>query len=271
MPRQTPLFIITSARPRVGKTLIARAMAEYFLALRKPVRAFDVNPGEFKLIDYLPGCTLAAGIDDVRDEMALLDRLIVADEAPKVIDLSHTLFEKFFGLLLHLNFLKEAHRRGIALMVLFVADADERSRRGYAMLVDRLPDVAVVPVLNEAVPPTVAYADNFPPTRHGGPAVVIPALSPVVRGAIEKRTFSFVDYAAKTKDGTTELWGWIRRTFVTFRDLEVRLLLGDMPKVPPLPKLPRAPTLPPAGDPRDSADRFNPSGRPSARRRLRWR
>ncbi len=270
MPRQTPIFIIASARPRVGKTLVARALTEYFLALRKPVIAFDVNPGEFKLIDYLPGCTFAAGIDDVRGEMALFDRLIVADEAPKVIDLSHMLFDKFFGLVRHLNFLKEAHRRNIAMMVLFVADPDERSRRAFAMLVGRFPDMAVVPILNEAVPPTVTYGDNFPPTRHGGPAVVIPSLSPVVRGAIEKRTFSFIDYAVKTKDGTTELWGWIRRTFVSFRDLEVRLLLGDMPKVPPIPKLPPAPTLPASGDPRNSTDRHGSHDRSRARR-SRWR
>jgi hypothetical protein len=267
MPRQTPIFIVTSSRPRVGKTLVARAFTEYFLALRKRAMAFDVNPDEFKLIEYLPGYTAAASIYDIRGEMALFDKLIVADEAPKIIDLGHTLLEKFFALLLKLNFLKEAERRNIALMVLFVADADERSRQGYAMLADRFPGLALVPVLNEAVPPTARYAGNFPPTRHGGPAVVIPALSPVVRGAIEKRTFSFVDYATRTTDGTTELWGFIRRTFVMFRELEVRLLLSGMPRTP---TLPQAPTLPPAGDPRGTADKFSSQGRPSARR-LPWR
>ena len=61
----------------------------------------------------------------------------------------------------------------------------------------------------------------------------------MLRSIIEKREFSFLGYAAKTKDGTSELYGWIRHTFVTFRELEVRLLLGEMPR------LPRAPTLPP--------------------------
>jgi hypothetical protein len=271
MPRQTPIFIITSARPRVGKTLVARAITEYFLALRKPVVAFDINPGESKLIDFLPNCTVAAGLNDIRGEMALFDQIVVGDEVPKVIDLCHTLFPKFFALVQQLNFVKEAQRRNIGLMVLFVADPDDRSRQGYATLVERFPEIAVVPVLNEAVPTTLNYAGNFPPTRHGGPAVVIPALSPVVRGTIDKRTFSFIDYATKTKDGTTELWAWIRRTFVTFRDLEVRLLLGAVPKVPPMPKLPRGPNLPPVGDPRGSADRFGSNGRPTARRRFRWR
>jgi hypothetical protein len=271
MPRQTPIFVITSARPRVGKTLVARAFTEYFQALRKPVVGFDINPGESKLVHFLPGCTVAAGLNDIRGEMALFDQLIVGDEIPKVIDLCHTLFPKFFALVQQLNFVKEAKRRNIALMVLFVADPDDRSRQGYATLVERFPDIAVVPVLNEAVTPTISYASNFLPTQHGGPAVTIPALSPVVRGTLDKRTFSFIDYATKTTDGTTELWGGIRRTFVSFRDLAVRLLHGGVPQVPPIPKLSLGPNLPPAGDPRGTTGRFNSSGRPTARRRLRWR
>ena len=147
-------------------------------------------------------------------------------------------------------------------MVLFIADPDDRARQGYAMLADKLPDLALVPVLNEAVPQIARYGGNFPPTRRGGPPVIIPALSPVLRSVIEKRAFSFLDYAAKTADGTTELYGWIRRTFVTFRDLEVRLLLGEMPK------LPRAPTIPAIGQGDSIAGVFDPPGAP---RRIRGR
>ena len=254
MQRQTPIFIVTSSRPRVGKTLVARALTEYFLALRKPVAAFDVNPDEFKLIDYLPGYTAAASINDIRGEMALFDQLVVGDHAPKVIDLGHTLFEKFFVLMQQLNFAQEAHRRGVAPMVLFIADPDDHARQGYAMLADKFPDLALVPVLNEALPQIDRYGGNFPPTRRGGPPVVIPALSPVLRSVIERRTFSFLDYAAKTADGTTELYGFIRRTFVTFRDLEVRLLLGEMPK------LPRAPAIPAVAEGDSIASLLDPRG-----------
>jgi hypothetical protein len=239
MQRQTPVFIVTSSRPRTGKTLIARALTEYFCALRRPVTAFDVNPDEFKLIDYLPAYTAAASLNDIRGEMALFDQLVLPDRTPKVIDLNHTLLEKFFTLYQKLDFAREAQRRGVAPMVLFVADPDDRARQGYKMLADRFPDMALVALLNEAIGQIDRYAGNFPPTRRGGPAVAIPSLSPVLRSIIEKREFSFLDYAAKTMDGTTELYGWIRRTFVTFRELEVRLLLGEMPR------LPRAPTLPP--------------------------
>ena len=239
MQRQTPVFIVTSSRPRTGKTLIARALTEYFCALNRPVVAFDVNPGEFKLIDYLPAYTAAASLSDIRGEMALFDQLVLADRAPKVIDLNHTLLDKFFTLYQKLDFAREAARRGVAPMVLFVADPDDRARQGYKMLADRFPDMALVPVLNEAIGQIERYAGHFPPTRRGGAPVAIPSLSLVLRSVIEKREFSFLGYAIKTTDGTTELYGWIRRTFVTFRELEVRLLLGDMPR------LPRAPTLPP--------------------------
>ena len=72
----TPVFIVTSSRPRVGKTLIARALTEYFCAQSRPVAAFDVNPDEFTLIDYLPAYTAAASISDTRGEMALFDQLV---------------------------------------------------------------------------------------------------------------------------------------------------------------------------------------------------
>jgi hypothetical protein len=39
---------------------------------------------------------------------------------------------------------------------------------------------------------------------------------------------AFVSYAAKTTDTTSELYGWMRCVFVTFRELEVRLLLGEI-------------------------------------------
>jgi hypothetical protein len=254
MQRHTPVFIVTSSRPRVGKTLIARALTEYFCALRRPVAAFDVNPDEFKLIDYLPAYTAAASINDIRGEMALYDQLVAADQAAKVVDVGYALFDKFFGLMQQLDFLREAERRGVKPMVLFVADPDHRASQAYAMLCDRLPKLALVPVINEAVPQIALHLEKFPPTPRGGEPVVIPSLSMVLRSVIDKRGFSFLNYAAKTADHTSELYGWIARAFVTFRDLEVRLLLGGMPKPDPSSKTPvihRTDSVANVFDPRD--------------------
>src|SRR6478736_589067 len=86
MQRSTPVFIVTSSRPRVGKTLVARALTEFFCAQRRQVAAFDVNPDEPTLIEHLPASTTAASINDTRGEVALFDQLVLADQVPKVVD-----------------------------------------------------------------------------------------------------------------------------------------------------------------------------------------
>src|SRR5689334_23228481 len=181
MQRRTPIFIVTSSRPRVGKTLIARALTEYFSAQSRPVAGFDVNPGEFKLIDHLPAYTAAASLENTRDEMALFDQLVTDDAMPKIVDLGNMLFDRFFTVMQQIDFVAEAKRRAVAPMVLFVADPDERARLGYAVLRNRFPDLPLVPVLNDHIPQFTRYHANFSPTRRGGEPIRIPALSAVVR------------------------------------------------------------------------------------------
>ena len=228
MERPTPVFIVCSPRPRVGKTLVARALAEFFLAEGRNVAAFDVNPDEFALVDYLPAVTAVASITDTKGEMALFDQLVVADQVPKVVDLGQALFDRFFRVFQHIDFMREARRRSITPVVLFIADPDRRSRLGYAMLQGRFPELALVPVLNEAVPYVARYGEHFPPTRKGGSPLQIPQLTPVLKGVMERRSFSFASFLNNATDTTTELYGWTRALFLEFRDLELRLLLEEL-------------------------------------------
>jgi hypothetical protein len=228
MPHPTPVFIVTSSRPRVGKTLVARALTEYFCAQRRPVAAFDVNPDEFKLLDHLPAYTAAASLNDTRGEMALFDQLVLEDQVPKVVDLGHQPFDRFFAVMQQIDFAAEVRRCAIVPMVLFVADPDERARQGYAMLTDRFPELALVPVFNENIPQIARARANFPPTRRGGGPIGIPALTPVVRSVVDRRNFSFVTYVQDSNDNTSELYQWLGRVFISFRELEVRQLLGGI-------------------------------------------
>ena len=115
--------------------------------------------------------------------------------------------------------------------MLFVANADRRSKQGYDMLRGRFPRFAIVPVLNEAMQQHTRYHDQFPPTQIGGSPLNIPALSPMVRGVIERPSFSFSALAATAADSTSELAGWTRRVFLEFRELELRILLADLKPV----------------------------------------
>ena len=94
--------------------------------------AFDINLKEPSLLDYLPDITETAEIDDTFGKMALMDRLIVNDGVAKVIDLGFHAFDEFFKMSDEIGFMKEAARRGVAPVVLFVADTDRVSARGYA-------------------------------------------------------------------------------------------------------------------------------------------
>jgi hypothetical protein len=228
MNRRTPIFIICSSRPRVGKTLLARMMVEYFRSEERPVAAYDVNPDDYALVDYLPGYTAVASVADTRDQITLFDQVLAPDRRPKVLDVGHTSFDRFFTVIQEIGFAEEARRRGSTPVVLFLGDADRRSRQGYATLWDRFPDLPIVPVINEVLPQSIRFRDDFPSAPGGDPQITIPALSAVIKGVIERPSFSFSALAATAADTTTELYGWTRKVFLEFRELELRLVLAEL-------------------------------------------
>ena len=148
---RTPVYIICSPRPLVGKTLVARLLGEFLLLKDGAVNAFDVNLKEPALLDYLPGITETAEVDDTYGKMALMDRLIVHDGITKVIDLGFHAFDEFFKMSDEIGFMKEAARRGVAPVVLFLADTDRVSARSHATLRQQVPATALVTIDNEYV------------------------------------------------------------------------------------------------------------------------
>ena len=57
----TPVYIICSPRPLVGKTLVARLLSEFLLLKNGTVTSFDINLKEPSLLDYLPRTTERRG------------------------------------------------------------------------------------------------------------------------------------------------------------------------------------------------------------------
>src|SRR6202046_5315667 len=149
--QRTPVFIICSPRPLVGKTLVARLLSEFLLLKHGAVAAFDINLKEPSLLEFLPATTETAEVDDTFGKMALMDRLIVNDGVAKVIDLGFHAFDEFFKMSEEIGFMKEAARRDVAPIVLFVPDTDRVSARGYPMLQQQSPATALVTIDNEHV------------------------------------------------------------------------------------------------------------------------
>jgi hypothetical protein len=215
MMSATPVYIICSPRPQVGKTLIARLLSEFLLLKNGRVNAFDVNLKEPSLLDYLPRVTETADVIDTYGKMQLMDRLIVDDGVSKVIDLGFHAFDDFFKMIDEIGFMKESQRRQVAPVVLFVADTDRVSVRAYDTVRRQLPRGSLVTVDNEFV-----VRGELPAIMARGPVLRMAALPVFLKTYIDRLNFSFTTYLRQERDASTELHQWVRRNYTVFRDLE---------------------------------------------------
>jgi hypothetical protein len=225
MAQLTPLYIIASPHPRVGKTLIARLLIEFFRSDRRPIIAYDLNPHDPALAGYFPQLTWTVDITDIRGQMELFDQLIADDATARVIDLGYGPFNQFFAVMEEIGFVAEARRRSIEPIVLFIADRTPSTVHAYAALRERSPAIVFVPVHNEAVSVTFEQED-FPASRPECWMLRISRLSPIVRGVLDRPSFSFGAHLNDHAGSPTEIHSWIRGVFTAFRDLELRLMMG---------------------------------------------
>ena len=215
----TPVYIVCSPRPLIGKTLLARLLSEFLLLKDGAVSAFDINLKEPSLLDYLPTITETADVIDTIGKMQLMDRLIVHDGIAKVVDLGFHAFDEFFKMTGQIGFLKEATRRSVAPIILFVADTDRVSARSYPVLREQIPLKALITIDNEYV-----VRGELPETMGMGRVMRITALPSFLKTYVDRLTFSFTDYLRNERDSSTELHQWIRRNYTAFRELEFSLL-----------------------------------------------
>jgi hypothetical protein len=227
MPQQAPLYIVASPRPRVGKTLIARLLVEFLRTSDRALAAYDLDPREPTFASHFPRLVRTVDIDDTRGQMALFDRLVAGTSLTTVIDLGYGAFEKFFAVMTEIGFVREAQRRQIAPVILFVTDSSASTVKAYGDLRSKLEATTFVPVHNESV--SVMYSkEDFPPTRAQYGVIRIPRLSPIVRGVVDRPSFSFGEYLTDRPGGPTEIHSWIGTIFTEFRELELRLLMSQL-------------------------------------------
>jgi hypothetical protein len=214
---RTPVYIVCSPRPRVGKTLVARLLTEYLGLENRYTTAFDINLNDPSLIDYLPRLAETASIDDTFGQMQLMDRLIVNDGAPKVIDLGFHAFDSFFRMAAEIGFAKEAQRRGVTVAIVFIPDRDRTSHRAWDMLHDKFGDATLAAVNNEQV-----LLGEIPPWLPAD-LLDIDALPGFLKSYIDRNTFSFTSFLRTSTDRSSELYQWILNCFVRFRELGIAM------------------------------------------------
>ena len=232
MSFRSSITIVASPRPRVGKTLLARLLTDFHLHEGRSVAAFDLNVGERTRVQFLPEKTTIATVRDINGQMALFDRLIADEDTTKVIDLGHETFEPFFSVAHQIGFVEEAGRRSVAVAILFMATPDQRSVEAYRSLRDRFAQARWAPVHNEMFGPA-QHRDKYPLVGGSSVMVRLPVLAPGLRRYIETPPFSFADSNMGAAvgiplDAHVELQRWLRRIYLEFRELDLRILLADL-------------------------------------------
>jgi hypothetical protein len=234
-----PIYVVCSPSRRVGKTLMARCLTEYHVADGRAVAAYDLSDEGPQLTDYLPHHAAIADIADIRGQMALFDGLIADDEMPKVIDVGHRAFWRFFAVVHRIGFFDEARRRGIEPVVLFMIDTDPKTEKACTLLRCSFPDTPLLQVRNLAV------AKDGEAFRHEGDAstydagadeasalaarLEITELPSSLRSLVDRPGFSFADFPQRSPvplsaSAHDELLGFIRRIYVQLRDVELGLV-----------------------------------------------
>jgi hypothetical protein len=216
----TPVYIVCSPRPQVGKTLLARLLGEFLLLKNGQVLAFDLSVREPSLIDYLPRVSETASINDTYGKIQLMDRVIIDDGIAKVIDLGYHSYDEFFTMSEEIGFLKEAARRNVAPIVMFCADTDRVSLRAYDTLRHQIPRTHLITVENQHV-----LRHDLPEWVTESRVLRIPALPLFLKTYIDRLSFSFTGYLRREKDSSTELHQWIRHNYYSLREIELGLIL----------------------------------------------
>jgi hypothetical protein len=228
--KTTPLYVVCSPHRCVGKTLVSRLLAEFYVLDDRPVAAYDLADEGPQLANYLPQFTTVADIGDIFGQMAFFERLISDNEGANIIDLSHRMFQNFFTVVEKIEFFEEARRRSIEPLILFITDPDPKSPKAYASLRRRFAEASLLPVRNRTEP--IAIPDGHGPPDAPPTSLEIPLLGFSVRALIDREAFSFCEFWRASPAGLNnalddELLDWVEGIFLQFRKLELMLGFVD--------------------------------------------
>jgi hypothetical protein len=231
--RTTPLYIVCSPQRCVGKTLLARLLAEFYLIDGRPVAAFDLADEGPQLADFLPRCTTIADISDAPGQMALFDQIIADRQATKIIDLSHRTFKDFFTIAEKIGFFEEARRQAIEPLILFMIDPGPKSAKAYTILRRWCAEASLLPVRNQIVAKGIPYCAAFPNESSVSVSLEIPVLGSSLKPLVDRQSFSFAQFWRTTPISLParlddELRAWIKRIFLQFREIELWLICEEI-------------------------------------------
>jgi len=120
-------YIVASLHGRSGKTLLARLLADYAILQGEAPLIFDTDAAEKRLSACFPTRSTVVDLDKVTDQMSLFDTLTAPSSSPRVVDLTHRSFTKFFKLMQEIGFVAEAKARDNEPVIFYIHDHEADS------------------------------------------------------------------------------------------------------------------------------------------------
>jgi hypothetical protein len=201
VPEKKHVLIVASPRPRVGKTLLARLLADHLSLNGEARRLFDTDAADLRLSAFFPDGTTVIDLERVPDQMTLFDSLTVEPAVSQVIDLTHRSFGKFFKLMQEIGFAAEARAAGFVTVIFYIPDSEPDSYEQGLALRDRFRDCGFVLVKNAAIgEPNRETQRNssFVALASHAPTILLRQLDPFFVTAVEDVRLSLSDFMRRS-------------------------------------------------------------------------
>lgn len=230
MSRRTLVYFVCSPHSRTGVTTTARALTDYHLWRGVPVEGFDTDAREPSYARRFPQLSTIVDIFDVRGQIALFDRLLIADDIPKVVDVWSRSFDKLFSIIAEIGFLEEAARAGVEPIILFHADASRMSASNARLLTTTWPNLWLTAVNNEGAAPLGPDAREILELYRPRGKLVLPRLERPIAEALEEPYLSLSDFLLDSPASMSivvraAMKNWLLPIFTQFRSHELRIAL----------------------------------------------
>jgi hypothetical protein len=230
MAQRTRVYIVCSPHKRTGATTTARLLTDYFIVNGKDFLGFDTDPRDPDYGARFPEAVTVVDATRVEGQVALFDRLLVADETPKIVDVWHRSYATFMATIDEIGFMDEARRRMIQPIVLFHADSGADSLAAALALERRWQDLCIAVVTNKGAAPlgqdALDILARFPSSRR----FVIGALDAASLEKFESDEFSVAQFLLAPPEDLsivvrTALRAWAVSIFAQFRTFELQLAM----------------------------------------------
>jgi hypothetical protein len=240
-------YIIASLHGRTGKSLLARLFADYAILSGQQPEIFDTDAAERKLAACFPGRAIVIDLDRVTDQMKLFDTLTAPAAVPRVVDVTHRGFRKFFKLMLEIGYAAEARTREIEPVIVFIPDREAKSYEQGRLLRDHFRDCHFIVAENALLgkpDKQVQQTDHYKALMANDLNLYMPVLDQMFAGVIDDPKLSLSEFMSEAPaerrlgelslaylslEARASIGGWLKEMFGEIGRLaEVVKLRTDM-------------------------------------------